>query len=301
MRVCSTASIAATVAAIIMTGNAQPAAAWGDEGHKVVALVADHFLDPAVRQKVQSILAEDSDTLTGHDIAEESVWADHFRDSDRATTKKRYLATRRWHRFDQELSRPDPDAACFGHPKADPKVWASRGPTDSCLIDKIKQFTVELSTPETPPAERLIALKYILHLVGDVHEPMNVIDNKDGGGAAIHVTGADFKPTTLQGFWERDVIEEIGDDPKPIAEDLISSVSQSKVAAAWSLGSPLDWAQDAFRLARNRAYGQLPMAGPDGSYELKAEYVTSAIETTRTQMAKAGVRLAAILNRALAK
>jgi hypothetical protein len=121
------------------------------------------------------------------------------------------------------------------------------------------------------------------------------------GGAAVRVTGADFMPTTLHGFWEKDVIEEIGDDPAPIAEDLISSVSQSKVAAAWSLGSPLDWAQEAFRLARNRAYGQLPAANPDGSFELKAEYVTSAIETTRTQLAKAGVRLAATLNRALAK
>ena len=70
-----------------------PAFAWGDEGHKVIALIAEHYLDPAVRSKVATLLAADTDTLTAHDVASEATWADKYRDSDRNGTKIRYEAT----------------------------------------------------------------------------------------------------------------------------------------------------------------------------------------------------------------
>jgi S1/P1 Nuclease len=66
-----------------------PAGAWGDEGHKVIALIAERYLDPAVRSKVATLLVADTDTLTAHDIASEATWADKYRDSDRDTTKIR--------------------------------------------------------------------------------------------------------------------------------------------------------------------------------------------------------------------
>jgi hypothetical protein len=69
------------------------ASAWGDEGHKVIALIAEHYVDPAVRAKVATLLAADTDALTNHDIASEATWADKYRDSDRDTTKIRYSAT----------------------------------------------------------------------------------------------------------------------------------------------------------------------------------------------------------------
>jgi hypothetical protein len=77
-----------------------PAFAWGDEGHKVIALIAEHYLDPTVSGKVAALLAADTDTLNGHDIAREATWADKYRDSDRDTTKIRYQATWRWHFVD---------------------------------------------------------------------------------------------------------------------------------------------------------------------------------------------------------
>jgi S1/P1 Nuclease len=89
-----------------------PAAAWGDEGHKIIALIAEHHLDPAVRAKVATLLAADTDTLTDHDIASEATWADKYRDSDRQTTKIRYEATWRWHFVDIELTQADLAPAC---------------------------------------------------------------------------------------------------------------------------------------------------------------------------------------------
>jgi hypothetical protein len=66
-----------------------PVLAWGDEGHKIIGLIAEHYLDPAVRANVATLLAADADSLTGHDIASEATCADKYRDSDRHTTKIR--------------------------------------------------------------------------------------------------------------------------------------------------------------------------------------------------------------------
>jgi nuclease S1 len=114
-----------------------PAAAWGNEGHRVIALIAEHYLDPTVRAKVATLLATDADTLTGHDIADEATWADKYRDSDRDTTKIRYEATWRWHFVDIELAQPDLASACFDHPPLPPGIAASQGPPQACVVDKI--------------------------------------------------------------------------------------------------------------------------------------------------------------------
>jgi S1/P1 Nuclease len=79
-----------------------PASAWGDEGHKVLALITEHYLDPAVRAEVATLLTADTDPLTARDISSEATWADKYRDSDRDTTKIRYEATWRRHFVDVE-------------------------------------------------------------------------------------------------------------------------------------------------------------------------------------------------------
>jgi hypothetical protein len=160
----------------------RPAIAWGDEGHKVIALIAEHYLDPAVRAKVAGLLAPNTDTLTDHDISSEATWADKYRDSDRDTTKIRYEATWRWHFVDVELAQPDLASACFDHPPLPAGVPASQGPPRACVVDKIDQFTAELSNPATGASERLLALKFLLHFVGDLHQPLHAADDHDAGG-----------------------------------------------------------------------------------------------------------------------
>jgi hypothetical protein len=278
-----------------------PAMAWDVEGHAIVALVAEHYLDPAVKQQVDAILAADTDPLTGHGIADAANWADRFRDSDAMTTKTHYRATRQWHWIDLEIDHPDLDAACFhlhGVPVTAP---ASAGPADDCIVDKIEAFTVELSTKSTPPAERLLALKYLLHFIGDLHQPLHASDNHDQGGSKIKVTAAGSEPGTLHHYWNQDFLDFLGDDPKGIADDLADGVRQSKTLEKMQAGAPVDWAWESFALAKDHAYGKLPPPQPDGSYVLPPDYTTDAIETVRLQLARAGVRLAATLNKALAK
>ena len=109
-------SLLALLLLAVTAMSTHPAFAWGDEGHKVIALVAEHYLDPAIRAKVAGLLATDTDTLTDHDISSEATWADKYRDSDRDTTKIRYEATWRWHFVDVELGQPDLASACFDRP-----------------------------------------------------------------------------------------------------------------------------------------------------------------------------------------
>jgi hypothetical protein len=83
------------------------------------------------------LLAADTDTLTGHDIASEATWADKYRDSNRDTTKVRYEGTRLWHFVDIKLAEPNLASACFGHPPLPPGVPASKGAPRTCVVDKI--------------------------------------------------------------------------------------------------------------------------------------------------------------------
>jgi len=63
----------------------EQAPAWGDDGHKVVALVAQHYLTPTAKKQVDAMLAADTDELTQHDIASEATWADKYRAGHRET------------------------------------------------------------------------------------------------------------------------------------------------------------------------------------------------------------------------
>jgi len=88
--------------------------AWGDEGHEIVALIADHYLTDVARQKAEAMIAADPTTFTEHELAAEATWADRFRDSDRSGTKEHYNKTHQWHYVDTELDAADLDAACLG-------------------------------------------------------------------------------------------------------------------------------------------------------------------------------------------
>ena len=154
-----------------------PALAWGYEGHEIVADIARAELTPAVRAKVDALLASDTDPLTGHDMASEATWADAYRQHG-------HRETAAWHFVDTEIDgSADQDAACFGHPA--PAAPASAGPAQDCVVDKVREFAAELAAPDTSPDERLLALKFVLHFVGDEHQPLHASDNHDRGGNCV--------------------------------------------------------------------------------------------------------------------
>jgi hypothetical protein len=286
----------ACMASIVFTSV--PAFAWGDEGHEVVALIADHYLEPAVRDRVQAILSGDTTQLTAKDIAHEATWADKYRDSDRNTTKVRYNQTRNWHYVDLELEGVDLHSACFGRPTLPPGTDASLGPADDCVIDKIEEFTTELKKPTTGEQERRLALEFLLHCVGDMHQPLHASDDHDQGGNLKIATAPGIASNNLHHDWDTEFVARLGANETEIAQRLIATITDSK-RAQWSAGTPADWVFESFSVARSHTYGLLPVASAPNHYQLSAGYVADATTVTAEQLTKAGVRLALLLNRAL--
>jgi len=120
----------AVIAALLPIGafSLSPALGWGVEGHEAIALIAQNFLDPAVKNQVAALLAADPDNLTGHDIASEATWADKYRDEN--NRRDHYEQTKNWHFVDLEISGPDFDSACFRRPSLPAGTLASNGSTD---------------------------------------------------------------------------------------------------------------------------------------------------------------------------
>ena len=272
--------------------------AWGDEGHEIISLIAEHYLDPAAGAKVITLLATDTATLTAHDIASEATWADKFRNSDRDTTRVRCEGTRQWHFVDIEVVAPNLDAACFGHLPLPAGVLASEGSPQACVVDKFEQFAGELGDPTTGAPERLLALKFLLHLVGDVHQPLHAADDHDAGGNRKLAAAEGLHPGNLHSFWDIQFVQRLGTDPRKVAANLIGQISETQ-RQEWSRGKPADWAIEGFALARGNAYGLLPAPSGQNTYSLPPAYVEQAVRDVALQLSRAGVRLAFVLNQAL--
>src|SRR5215467_9074671 len=287
---------AGTLALALMANIAQPrtALAWGDDGHKVVALIAQSFLDDNARKRVNALLAADTDSLTPHDIASAATWADKLRD---ANVNGSRMKTRQWHFVDIEIAAPDLELACFSHPAIPAGTAASDGPADDCVVDKIQEFAAELANSATDQEEQVVALKFLLHFVGDIHQPLHSSDDNDRGGNSKRASAAGFKAGNLHHFWDTEFVDQLGSSAKTIASDLIGHISKAQ-EQQWQAGEVVDWAMESFNVAMEDAYGQLPEPNSRGSFRLSEDYVATATQDVAEQLSKAGVRLAFILNNA---
>jgi hypothetical protein len=290
--------------------------AWGGEAHKIIALLADRLLqkgDPPIEAKVAEILAADkSDTWTTTDIAGEAIWADALREK----SPEGRVATSKWHYVKLDPENPDLNKACFGRPALRAMMPASHGPQDDCIVDKIEQFAKELREPSTSEPERLMALQFLLNLVGDIHDPLFAIERNDQGGRCVAVLPQGSKtPVRLSVYWEDDLVAEAeGKNPDKAAEQIAARITAVDIRK-WSGGTPEEWARESYELAKSVVYGfpaetgdriTFPVkkgepdpCGPVPLHRLDARYRDRAVSAVKEQLAKAGVRLAALLRDSL--
>jgi hypothetical protein len=186
--------------------------------------------------------------------------------------------------------------ACFDFPPLPAGTPASAGPPNDCHVDKISESMLELGPASTAPeAERILALKFILHFVGDLHQPLHSADENDRGGNNKSVTAAGLGAGNLHAFWDSPFVASYGANYATVATKLLGTVTKAKFAA-WYGGDPKSWVGEANAFAVSTAYGMLPAPNASGVYALPASYVSAAESLVGTQLTKAGVRLAHVLN-----
>ena len=292
---------------------ATPALAWGDKGHQIIGHIAYGMLTPAARAKADALLAADKDPLTPPDFVSRAEWADVWRNA--GDRKLHYAQTHLWHFVDLELSGPDLDAACHHFPPLKPGTLASNGPAADCLTAKVIQFQAELADPKLPAAERLMALKFVMNLVGDIEQPFHASDDHDDHGNCEYVLA---KPGgerwQLHHYWDDAAVDDLiaADARRNPADDTLEKTAarlageiEPAEKALWQTGDAKDWSLQSFRAAKSIGYA-LPSrpacAAKPADYPailLSAAYQARTQAAVRTELKQAGVRLALMLNTAL--
>ena len=147
----------------------------------------------------------------------------------------------------------------------------------------------------------MLALKFLLHFVGDVHQPLHSADDHDrGGNSKFVVFGRRTTCIPLHSYWDTNVVQRLGRDYHRVGEALATEFAGQR--STWMAGQPSDWALESFEKARDVAYRLGPAVPDERSqpcFELTPQYEDAALTTAREQLAKAGMRLALILNQSL--
>jgi nuclease S1 len=268
------------------------AEAWGDLGHRVTALIAYRHLTPNARTALDALLRSDRDALTPPDFAGRATWADKYRGAHRETAA--------WHFINIEIDHPDLAGACFNSPARGVAQLASAGRAEDCVVNKIGEFAAELSSAVTAPAERLLALKFLIHFIGDVHQPLHAADHGDRGGNCIGLASPHGQASNLHAYWDVDVVEALGHSPEQIADKLDSLLTGAD-KAIWAQGTAMSWAMESFQDARRDVYAlpSLPTCLHRGFVALSPGYEARAQKVAATQLLKAAMRIATVLNEAL--
>lgn len=244
------------------------ALAWGGDGHRIVAIVAEGHLTPKARQSIDALLGEQT-------LAEVANYADLVRN--------RRPETSNFHFVDIPITRNSLDRA------KDCKNDPEKG---DCVIAAIERFAKQANDPTLKVGQRRFALKFIVHLIGDMHQPLHSADNDDRGGNSVKVSwfGRKGKGINLHSVWDRLIIEQAGLDEAEFAEALEELFTGQQVKD-FQKGTLTDWANEAHRLAQQFAYGKLP-----ADRALGQEYYDETFEVVDAQLYRAGVRLAHTLN-----
>jgi len=257
--------------ALLLGVNPAPANAWGRDGHQIVATIAQSLLTSRARAQADALLA----VAGGESFVAVSDWPDRVR--------RERPETAPWHFVDIEVG-------------AGPYDEARDCPRRACVVAKIEDFRVELADTRLDPESRGEALKWLIHLLGDIHQPLHAADRHDhgGNGQRVFLDGHEHK---LHGIWDTDLVKRArgrrGD--AEFVDTLLAIITPAE-RSRWSTGNAASWAHEAHALAEKVAYGELPAGvAPiiDARYERDAEQVIGL------QLERAGVRLAAVLNAAL--
>jgi hypothetical protein len=305
--------------AVAALGAVPSAWGWGCKGHEIVAMVAEAHLNPRARAMAFKILSDSpiSPALSRYckepgldPFVDSSTWAD-----DERTVLPN---TAPWHFVDIPRGARESSISEYCPPAT------------GCITTALtSQFGILRDANATAQA-RADALRFVIHFVGDIHQPLHDTTNNDRGGNCVPVAFFDHAPRetnptresyspNLHEVWDVEIIERIlnGQTPQQFADELETSFQAQMPAWQSQPANFTSWAWESHQLAESTSYGRLQTkiaietprpvescADDDHistrmlhlNENLAAEYQDAATPVVREQLAKAGIRLAALLN-----
>ena len=257
--------------------------AWGPTGHRAVGEIAEKYMDPKALVAARTI-------LQGHTLARAATWPDEIK-----SEPDRYQYTYNWHYTDWADDAHDHDET------------NSSGKLMGAIEAQLGVLKSEKSTRE----EKAFALKFIVHLIGDLHQPLHVGNGLDQGGNFCKVSYMG-QATNLHALWDEGMINFTHLSYSELAKFVTAGKTVSQMNIARS-GTPIDWARES-KVLRGSIYPanviepQTPMstrgycrreATPEEMPKLAYEYAYKFMPVVEERLFQAGVRLALLLSQAL--
>jgi hypothetical protein len=231
---------------------------WGSEGHKVVALIAEAQLTSKARSEVDRLLAIEP----GQTMASISTWADEHRNP----------ATGPWH--------------YVNFPRGKCTYVAERECAEGkCVVGIIEKDVQVLASHDTDE-KRLTALKYLVHFVADVHQPLHAGYADDRGGNQYQLQ-AFMRGSNLHALWDSGLIKNLNDSP----ESMASRLTRISTPHSRSNLDPANAAEESCKIVGLEGYYPERRVGKD--------YIDRFTPVLEQRLKIAGDRLAGLLNRAL--
>jgi hypothetical protein len=248
-----------------------PAFAWGKTGHRVVAALADPQLSGLARAHVKELLGVES-------LDEAATWPDDMRSAPGL--------------FWQKTATPWHYVTLNG-------VIYDHAPSEGDALEALNRFRATLLNSKASLTDKQLALRFIIHLVGDLHQPLHVGKCCDKGGNEVKVRwfGRDLN---LHSVWDSALVDEEQLSFTELAAKLQRHTSNADVIAWWDI-NPRDWISESGQL-RETVYPPVsPRApkrekGQPAAPELSYGYVYKFTPLMEQRLKQAGVRLAAYLN-----
>ncbi len=278
-------------ACTLMIASRSPA--YWEYGHETVAKIAYSQVRPETRARITALLRH-SDLLgtpecPARTIAQASVWADCIKPLKDPAGKSRFGYAYNWHFQDVDVCKPfDLAAPCKD---------------GSCLAVQIVGQQQRLADRSKPLADRVQALAFLIHFVGDLSQPLHAGEHDDKGGNDVKASyGVLAGRTNLHTIWDGYLAERAISTPPAGPRGLLRETSSTE-RQAMVAGDVTDWSRDSWRVSRDVAYGSV-FADPCGAKQAGRAIVDEAtvgklIPAARRQIVAGGLRLAKLLDQAL--
>ena len=263
-----------------------PASAWWEYGHETVARIAWLEAGPSTRAEIDRLLRQarllDTPTCPARTIEQASVWPDCIK-----TLGERFSYASTWHYQNVDVCRPfDQASACRD---------------GNCVSAQIERNMRLLANRALPVRERIFALAFVVHLMGDLHQPMHAGDRGDLGGNRVAAAYGAIARTNLHAIWDGYLADRGISNPPGGAQGILSDLGETD-RAAMRTGGVADWARESWQASHDFAYGTIfadPCGPPPAERPVVTEEMTRRlVPVVRRQVARGGIRLARLLDEA---